>query len=159
MIIALLLFVAGALNAFMDTVHNVRYFKSIFGELPNKWKRWLFEPWAFVNKYKIVGISYDKSSVVYCNHTGRKKWLWGLINKPVLLTSAWHLAKSLMLVFISVAMALALVSENEKIILFVILNSFLNYNFWLYLFIYFLWLRAWFGLGFWLFYDNLLVKK
>ncbi len=70
-------------NAVMDTcVHH--YSTSIF----SKWDRMYWD----------AGISWRNKYNNFDEEQGRVKWLW--FNKPSFLTDAWHLFKSLMIVFI-----------------------------------------------------------
>lgn len=77
---------SGLCNAIMDTI-TYHYDRSIFYELSGY--KWWNPKISWNNKYNKDGT--------------RKKWLWGLIKKPVQVTDAWHLFKMLMLIFIVVS--------------------------------------------------------
>ena len=85
--ISLIFLSLGAIcNAIMDTV-SFHYWDSIFFKLSNH--RWWDPLISWNNKYNADGT--------------RVKWLWGLINKPVQFSDAWHLFKMLMIMFIVTA--------------------------------------------------------
>jgi hypothetical protein len=149
MISTFLFLLAGILNSVMDVCKD-KYFSSVFNRgWLRRFEKFIDEMYAWRNKY------HDPYG---CEGFRRKKWLWGLINKPVFTTSLWHLSKSLMLWCISIAISLILI-DNEKVLPFFILNMFLDYNFWTYSILYAIWFRAWFGLGFYTFYNYILINK
>ncbi len=83
--------VAASFNAAMDVV-SFHYSTSKFAKLNNQY----FDPSvSWKNKY----IDGEPSK-------GRKKWFFGLINKPVAFTDFWHLMKSLMVIFICASISL-----------------------------------------------------
>jgi len=108
-------------NAIMDTV-SFHYEKSIFYKLSNH--KWWNPKISWNNKYN--------------QDSTRKKWLWGLINKPVQVTDAFHFFKMLMIMFIVIAIV-----------------TYKGMNLWYYLPLSYI---AWNG-TFVLFYKYLLKKK
>lgn len=85
MISIILITLAAICNAIMDICSH-HYYYSVFTRFDDKfWNA--IHSWA--NKY----IDRDPSK-------GRIKWFGGLINKPVQFTDAWHLFKSMMIIFI-----------------------------------------------------------
>lgn len=117
MITLLLIALAAICNAVMDTIKH-HWKESIFA----KWwtKGYLGDFWhsrGWMNKY-VEYPNYISGGIVELSHNVsstnpgasyefiRKKWLWGLINKPVQFCDAWHLFKSIMLLLLSSAIFL-----------------------------------------------------
>ena len=86
MISLIFLSLAAICNAVMDVV-SFHYWDSIFFKLSKH--KWWDPKVSWMNKYD----EYGK----------RKKWLWGLINKPVQFTDSFHFFKMLMIIFIIIA--------------------------------------------------------
>lgn len=121
MISLIFLSLSAICNAIMDTV-SFHYEKSIFYKLSNH--KWWNPKISWNNKYN--------------QDSTRKKWLWGLINKPVQVTDAFHFFKMLMIMFIVIAIV-----------------TYKGMNLWYYLPLSYI---AWNG-TFVLFYKYLLKKK
>ena len=77
---------AAICNAVMDIIAH-HFWDSIFFRQPNL--KWWNSKISWNNKYN-------------ADNT-RKKWLWGLIKKPVQITDAWHFFKMIMIIFIIIA--------------------------------------------------------
>ena len=135
MISIILIFLAGIANAIMDTT-QFHFEQSIFRKLN---KQWWDGTVSWKNKYI--------NRVVRC---GKRKILNGLFNYPVLLTDAFHLFKSLMIIFICLAVVFY-TPISVKFIAFdhKICNILID----------FVILRSSFGLGFVMFYNWILRKK
>lgn len=147
MISTFLFLLAGILNSVMDVCKD-KYFSSVFNRgWLRRFEKFTDEMYAWRNKY------HDPYG---CEGYRRKKWLWGLINKPVFTTSLWHLSKSLMLWCISIAVGVQ-TAENGTIN--ILPNLVIYYNYYLYVAIYSMFFRAVFGVGFYLFYDHILLRK
>lgn len=146
MISSLLFLLAGIFNAICDTVKD-HFYESIFnyGWL-EKYSWWTNEDYvAWYNKYVWKA---DILPIGLKELPPRNKI-------PITFTSLWHLSKSLMLICICLGTALS--AELEFIDL--ILVYFVDYNYWIYLTIKFIWFRSLFGLGFFTFYNYILIKK
>ena len=124
--ISLLLFSLAAIcNAIMDTsVHH--YHISILSKFKNTnyWDGHI----SWKNKYNDTELIH-----------GRIKWLNGIINKPLIFCDAWHLFKSLMIIFL----VLSVLTFNS------------NYEWWIMLIIY----GVNWNITFNIFYNNLLIKQ
>ena len=86
MVSLVFLSLAAICNSVIDTV-SFHYEKSIFYNL-------------FLREWWDSRISWNNK---YNTDSTRKKWLWGLINKPVQFTDAFHFFKMLMIMFIVIA--------------------------------------------------------
>ncbi len=103
---SLFIVLAAICNAVMDTLAH-HYSVSIFkNDNPNYWDASI----SWKNKY----INGDKSQ-------GRVKWIFG-IDKPEQLTDAWHLFKTLFLLFFITAIAVH--NYNENILYSICKNGF-----------------------------------
>lgn len=135
----ILLAIAGFMNAVMDTVAD-KYDSSIFSRLDEQyWRKsmsWLnkYEPLSDANGYKLI----------------RRKVLGVVV--PVMFTDAWHLAKSIMLSSITVAIVLYEPMFDKILSKFEFHNA-LSYG------LDFIVLRAMFGAGFMLGYDLIFPKE
>lgn len=89
----ILLILAAICNSIMDTLDH-HFNKSIFSKLNNK--KW----WDYSNSWKNKYIDGDPKK-------GRIKILFN-INKPVQITDAWHLFKTLMIIFICISLSINL---------------------------------------------------
>lgn len=133
--IFLLAFVAGAANATMDVLES-RWEKSIFS-LPKFKKPFFFSKQkSWVNKYDNKG-----QRLVWLKITNDIK-----IYKPVALTDAWHLAKSVMLTSFAVIVLLSVVAGSHLT----------QHHLWTSLSIAFF-VRLIFGFSFRVFWDKLLI--
>lgn len=158
MISSILFLIAGIFNAVMDTLSH-HYSESVFSierTKPHKEMSWWYkftEPGSWMNAYHEIIEQHGPDS--YIRYAGKKKmWFWGLLPKPAFTVNLWHLCKSLML--ICICLGAALMTDLQFIDL--VLAYFVDYNFYLYIIIKFVWLRAWFGLGFVTFYNYILKK-
>ena len=98
-----LISLAAMCNAIMDKVDH-HYYRSVFSNMKNP--LWWNQVEGWKNKY----VDRDPEK-------GRVKWLWGLINKPVQLTDAWHFFKMWMVIFMCSAVVTASITawyENPK---------------------------------------------
>jgi hypothetical protein len=139
--LSILFFVLAAIcNACMDTL--VHHFEiSVFCRPIMKQSLWNFFCPAVSWKNKYIDRDPKKGLI---------KWFWGLIDKPVFLTDAWHLFKSLMIVFICLSIAAPFFGEFH-----------IKWKFAMWTYpaaIFFLYGLVW-NLVFNLFYNHFLIKK
>lgn len=85
MISLILISLAAICNAIMDICSH-HYYLSVFSSLNRKY-------WDATISWKN---KYNGGDPFW----GRKKWFYGMINVPVQVTDAWHLFKSLMIIFL-----------------------------------------------------------
>lgn len=142
MISSFLFLFAGILNAVMDVL-QFHFRDSIF-------YTWAYEKHKMDFTWWWPEYSHDNKY----NDNGSRRMLFWKIPYPVALTDAWHFSKSLMLICICLGTAVCFDSS----IIDLTISFVFSYNFWLYLAIKFIWLRACFGLGFVTFYNYILKK-
>ena len=104
--------IAAICNAVMD-VTQFHFEKSIFSSLNPKW-------WNGSISWKNKYIDGEWKN-------GRVKWLWGIINKPVQLTDAFHFFKMLMVIFMCLGVIIPhppMVIENSILSFLIVLLMF-----------------------------------
>jgi len=85
MVSIILIALAAICNAVMDICSH-HYYYSVFT--------------MFNSQYWNANVSWANKYINGEPSIGRKKWLYGMLNIPVQITDAWHLFKSLMIVFL-----------------------------------------------------------
>ena len=124
---------ASVCNAVMDTLAH-HYSTSAFKDLDNRF-------WNAAVSWKNKYINYDGGD------KRLKKWFW-IINKPVQLSDGWHLFKTLMIIFIILAVVF-----HKNVDCFITVNTCWNGLIQLFIF------GVVWNITFSLFYNHILRKK
>ena len=130
MLSIILLFLASVCNATMDTISH-HWSKSIFTKIKDDF----FYNWFRNDSWKLKYKNGDpEQGIIQC--IIKLKFINFKINKPVQITDAWHFAKMLMIIFISLAIIayepfirISHIDINNKLIELVIFGLIWNNTF------------------------------